>query len=187
MKLPEKTTFKEWMKYAVLTDFQLGVYDRPNKVGKHDVPQDLNGLTLGQLFQLSLTGEGNPFFHIPSVLLGMTEKEVLKAKATEVVGFCGWVVGRVREINELFDNIHKGEKHSAQEIKAGIEKLTFGAFGMIDWYALRMGIQHKEVEDTPWLIVYQCMKNDHEKEQYKRRYHEIIEDEYKRKSRSHRK
>lgn len=187
MILPTKTKFKEWIGYAILTNYQLGEYDRPDKVGKHQVPQDLNGLTLGQLFQLSRVEGQNPFFVIPQVVLGMSEKEVLNARAIDVVGFCGWAVSEIKRINKLFEKIHEGDKHSPQEIKAGVEKLTFGAFGMIDWYALRMGIQHKEVEDTPWIIVYKCMDIDHKKDKYKQRYHEVIEDEYKRKTRSHRK
>ena len=51
----------------------------------------------------------------------------------------------------------------ADEIKAGFDKIDNGVFGLIDWYARRMGIHdHEEAQKTSWLIVYQCMKIDHD-------------------------
>ena len=56
---------------------------------------------------------------------------------------------------------------------------------MLDWYALRMGYQDQEnVKDVPWMRVYKCMDMDVKRIQYQKRLQEVINDEYRRKSKS---
>ena len=47
-------------------------------------------------------------------------------------------------------------------------------FGLVDWYAKRMGIQnHDEVMDVCWMRVYKCMDMDTKTQEFNRRLAEI--------------
>ena len=70
---------------------------------------------------------------------------------------------------------------TAEEIRAGINKMNFGVFGMIDWYARRMGItDHEEVMSVPWVRVYKCLDMDSQTNEYHKRLTKIRNDEYRR-------
>jgi hypothetical protein len=65
-------------------------------------------------------------------------------------------------------------------MRAGIDRLNFGVFGLIDWYARRMGItDHDEVLKVPVLRVYQCLKMDKEQQEYENRLAKVIRGERK--------
>ena len=79
----------------------------------------------------------------------------------------------MERIGKLFKSLESDK--TSEEIRAGIEKLDFGAFGLVDWYAKRMGIvDHEEVFATPWQRIYQCLKIDHENAEFEKRYRNII-------------
>ena len=63
-----------------------------------------------------------------------------------------------------------------EERRAGVDKLSFGLFGLVDYYATRMGItDHEQVESVPWVRVYKCLDMDAEKIRYERRLREIYQ------------
>ena len=100
----KKTTFREWLAVVPFTDFQMQTYDRPMRVGKKVVPENLDDLTIGQLIELSTPAAGNEsLYRIPEVILGMKRMEVERARAVEVVPFIGWVMTEVEKINKLFE------------------------------------------------------------------------------------
>lgn len=180
-----KTNFKTWLVLANhaqdLDGLHLETLTRPLKVGKHTTPENLNEMTMGQMIDLSELKTGSEMFYkVCEVLLGMPPKEVNKCAAVEVVRFVGWAAGTVKKINNLFDAVkNKPEK---EEIQAGINKLSFGIFGLIDWYAQRMGItDHDEVLHVHWGRVYQCLKMDNETGQYRKRLDKIYTDNLKKK------
>lgn len=178
-----KTNFKTWLVLANhaanLDDLKLETMTRPLKVGKHDTPENLNSMTLGQMIDLSDLKDGSEMFYkVCKVLLGMKVAEVNKAPAVEVVRFVGWVVGSVKRINNLFDSVKN--KPSKEEVQAGINRLNYGIFGLIDWYAKRMGItDHDEVLGVHWGRVYQCLKMDNETTEFQKRLNKIYADELK--------
>ncbi len=176
------TNFKDWLFVASLArelPFDLTRMERPFKVGKVETPEDLNGLTIGQLLELSeIRGGKELFFSTCRIVLGMTEEEICQAEAVEVVAFSGWVSREVRKINNLFERINT--KPTSREIKAGIKNLQFGVFGLIDWYAQRMRItDHHEVEKVSWLIVYKCLEIDTKRNIYRRKLEEVIQNEHR--------
>lgn len=62
--------------------------------------------------------------------------------------------------------------------------MRFGLFGMLDWYAVRMGISdHDQVLKTPWLRIYKCMEMDNKRSVYERNLQKLQAEEMKRKSR----
>lgn len=151
----------------------------PKYVGGHKVPGSLNDLTLGELMSLQgMSDVKDCLFVVCRVLFGMDEKEVLVTSAEEVVALSAWVAKEVLRIEKLFAST--SVPPTAEEKKAGVESLSFGMFGILDYYALRMGItNHEEVERVPWVRIYKCMEMDAAKIQYERRLRTIYQERSK--------
>lgn len=150
----------------------------PKKFCKRDVPQDLQLATFGMLTQLQQAPKDNDYLKsccaLVSVLTGVDEKIVASRRAYDVIGIVNMITSEMERIGKLFNSLHTD--HSSDELAAGIEKLDFGTFGIIDWYAKRMGIiDHEEVFRTPWARIFQCMKIDHEQGEFEKRFRKIIE------------
>lgn len=152
---------------------QIEELPKPEFIGNKRTPSDLNDITMGQLITLQSMGDSKDVAFIPcKTILGMKEKEILKSKAELVLGFSMWVITEVDRINKLFSST--SVKPTKEEKQAGVEKLSFGMFGMIDHYALRMGIaNHEDVEKVPWIRIYKCLDIDSEKAKFQRRLQEV--------------
>ncbi len=176
--------FGEWLRLTKHGSFekslQMESMTRPVFVGKKAVPSDLNELSFGQIIQMQGISDERMMFFVPArVILEMSEKDVMKAKAVDVVRFSVWVAKEMKRINKLFESTIR--KPTEREKRAGIELLKFGVFGMVDWYALRMGLtDHEEVMSVPWMRVYKCLQMDSEKAKYQQRLRKIYEDEQRR-------
>lgn len=146
---------------------------RPSFVCGREVPRDLHSLTLGELLRLQAIATEEAALFVPcEVILGIEEKKVLRAEASEVLGFVKWVAEEVAKINELFARTRIPP--TREEKQAGVEQLNFGAFGIIDWYARRMGItDHEAVEYVPWMRVYKCLDMDAQQSLYERRLRDV--------------
>lgn len=143
---------------------------RPAYACGKEVPADLNTITYGQLDDFSRIGqsEGDPAVKVFSILLGLEAPQVYELNVFDVFGVLNFVRSELERINALFDAIQP--THSSEEIAAGIEDLNFGTFGVIDWYAKRMGITNQdEVYNVAWIRIYTCMKNDNEKAEFEQR------------------
>lgn len=150
----------------------------PKKFNKRDVPDTLQMVTFGMLTRLQQAPTDNDYLKtcckLVSVLLGVDEKVVASRRAYDVLGIVNMVQGEMERIGRLFQSLNTDK--TSDEINAGIDRLNFGAFGLVDWYAQRMGIvDHEEVFETPWARIYQCMKIDHEQGEFEKRYRKIIE------------
>lgn len=177
---------KEWLVLArhgrFVDEVDVKALSRPSMVGGNEVPEDLNGLTLGQLLQLQeMSNERDTFFVPCRVLFGMDDGETADCRAVEVVKLASWVAREVERIGKLFESTNT--EPTAQQVRAGVHRLNFGIFGLIDWYARRMGIaDHGEVEKVPWVRVYKCMQMDAETEAYNRRLNEVYRQEQERRN-----
>lgn len=179
------TKFGYWSVVASVSGWQMGQeYSRPKFVAETAIPQDLTALSIGQLIELGNLKEGvNIAFEVCRIILGLSPTQVHNARAVDVVRFVGWVYGEVRKINELFERSQS--KPTPQEVQAGVKNLSFGLFGLLDWYAKRMGItNHDEVLGVPWLRIYRCLDMDNKTNQFNRKLSEVYNNEYKRKSKA---
>lgn len=145
---------------------------------KADVPKDLSLVTFGVLTQLQGAAKSNDYLktccELVSVLTGVKPERVASTPARLVLGIVNMVKTEMERIGGLFQSL-QGE-HTSEELSAGIDRLDFGTFGIVDWYAKRMGIvDHEEVFNTPWVRIYQCLKIDHENNEFEKRYRKIIE------------
>lgn len=142
---------------------------RPSALCGRVVPKDLNQLTYGTLDDLrSATSEDDPAGACAKVLLGIEPSDLLLEDVNDVFGFANFITAELTRINKVFKSIKVS--YSKEEIAAGVEKLDFGSFGVLDWYARRMGITNQnEVREVAWVRIYQCLRNDAIKNEYERR------------------
>ena len=160
----------------------LAIIPPPKKFNKRDVPDSLQMVTFGTLTQLQQAADSNDYLKtcckLVSVLTGVDEKVVASRRAYDVLGIVNMIQAEMERIGKLFQSLQTD--HSSDEVAAGIERLEFGTFGIVDWYAKRMGIiDHEEVFATPWARIYQCMRIDHEQGEFEKRYRKIIENRSK--------
>lgn len=177
------TTFGHWLTIATTAGYKMQKQTRPNYVGGKETPETLNNLTIGQLIELSELGDGNEsIYRITDILLQLTREQTDNARAVDVVRLVGWTFAEVERINKIFAKA--APKPTDRERRAGVEKLNFGLFGMLDWYAKRMGItNHDEVLQVPWARIYKCMDMDSKTAAYEKRLQDLATEEMNRKRR----
>ena len=130
-------------------------------------------ITLGSML-ISCTEERE---HTAPAIYDRDSVPVMKESAERVLWFVYFCNKEVERINKLFEAIKP--HFDSEEKQAGVDRLKFGSFGILDWYARRMRItDQNEVRNVPWVRIYKCMKNDNELREYDRRLREV----YKRKS-----
>lgn len=147
---------------------------RPVKVGNVPTPDTLNDLTFGQLIKLQSIATTMDVILLPCrELLGLMEEKIIMCDAEQVLGFSMWTAREVERINKLFASTCI--QPTQEEIRAGIEQLQFGIFGLLDHYATRMGItNHEDVENVPWVRVYKCLDIDAKRGLFQRRLQKIL-------------
>ena len=177
--------FREWMTLlhhgGFEELFQFDELSKPLFFGNKGVPDDLNELNFGQIVKLQgIKDVGEMFLIPPQVVLGVSVDVVMGTDAVDVVRFASWVAREMKRINNLFASTNRSP--TDREKKAGIDLLSFGIFGTVDYYAQRMGItDHEEVMSAPWIRVYKCLQIDSEKAKYEQRLRKVYEEEQRRK------
>ena len=177
--MDEKCTYKDFLTLFPfcnkdLQDELLGRLRKQKKpfslCGK-ELPGNLNAISYGMLDDLrtAATTE-DPIGGCAKVLLGIGSNKLVTADVNDVFGFASFVTKELEKINKLFSEIK--QTYSKEEEAAGIHELDFGSFGVLDWYARRMGISNQnDVRDVAWVRIYKCMKNDNMQSEFERRLH----------------
>lgn len=155
--------------------------DKPSFICGVEVPDNLNMITYGELDDLSRIGvDDDAAVRVLNIMFDLEPIDIYKVNVFDVFGFINFVRDEVYRINTLFSSIKVSR--TSEEIAAGIDDLNFGTFGVVDWYARRMGITNQdEVYSIPWIRIYTCMKNDNEKSEYESRLHKQYMNKIKRK------
>ena len=150
---------------------RLKAQPRPSYLCGVEVPKNLGALSYGTLDDLrSATATDDPIGECVRILLGVNTSEFMDADVNDVFGFLSFVKNELEKINKLFADIK--QTYSKEEEAAGVRDLDFGSFGVLDWYARRMGITNQnDVRDVAWVRIYQCMKNDNLQSEFERRLH----------------
>ena len=180
MILSRTATGKVLMLESILTEESQQVLlnlPKPSKAFGIDTPTDLNGITLGKLFDLQTAVESENMQTIVTesarLLLGVAPLKVLRSRADHAIGFALWVMRELERIGKMWKAITPPS--SPEAVQAGVDRLDFGKFGMVDWYAQRMGISdHDVVLQLPWVRVFECMRMDNERNAFQERYREIV-------------
>lgn len=179
--MDNKTTYGYWRVIARHCRYTIpDNLPRPDYIGCVKCPEDMSDVTIGQLIEMSEATGADTDYRILDIMLGMGKDAADGCRAVEVVPFLSWISRQIKGINRLFEGV--SAKPTAKEKQAGVDKLQFGLFGMLDWYAKRMGItNHDEVLGVPWLRIYKCMDMDNQVQQYERRFNELSMQEARRK------
>lgn len=146
---------------------------KPDAVGGRPVPATLDEIKVGQFIELVEMKEAYDILTVPCrELLHMSDKEVMDADAMEVWGFSRWCVSEVARIGALFEQCRV--EPTPEEMRAGVDALHYGWFGLIDYYAQRMGIiDHDYVLKRVGVMrLWQCLKMDADRRKYERRLQE---------------
>ena len=167
---------------SILPDAQLEALrqvERPLMMGHHVLPPSLDGLTLEQLSRFwAVTCTADLMIVTGEVLLGWSKRKVLRSPALPMIGLCNWVSAELTRICALWEQARL--PRTSEEMQAGFDRLSFGVFGIADWYARRMGMHnHDEAFATPWPRIWQCLMNDTEEAAYARRLNEIYTNKHK--------
>lgn len=143
--------------------------ERPVAIAGKHVPEDLSTISYGMLDDLMSSADADdPAAECAKVLLELTDEEVYNAPARDVFGLSNFCASEIKRINKIFEAIEPA--YTQEEISAGVKELSFGFFGVLDWYARRMGIQDQNnVSNVAWFRIWQCMKNDNDIDIYQRR------------------
>ena len=187
------TTFYDFVSLLPLCDPEnaaknidiLNKAEKPTYIFDREVPDNLNLITFGQYSDIcDALGEEDHVKAIRGMIKSLfedvTDEDIDVAPAYDVWGLCNFICSETKHINELFSSVHL--EYTEQEKKAGIDKLQFGTFGILDWYAKRMGIvDQNAVNSEKWVRIFQCMKNDSEETAYQRRLQKVYEAEARRK------
>lgn len=146
---------------------------KPLYLGGKACPKDLGGLTFGQLVKLQDIRSIEEMLILPATtVMEIPLPRLLSEPVDKVTGFSMWCAKEVEKIAGLF--ALASSKPAPEEIQAGINRLKFGTFGLIDWFAIRMGIQdHEDVMDIPWVRIYRCLDMDSQKLEYEKRLRKI--------------
>jgi hypothetical protein len=146
----------------------------PVRVCGREVPKNLNDLTIGQLIRISNASRDDIAFVFCREILGIdSKKKVVRTPARVVVPFLFWTAKEIERITKMFNSLKVN--YTNDELQAGVKKLDSGSFGILDWYATRMGYKdHNEVMNVPWLRIWQCTKIDTDINNYNRRLHDIM-------------
>lgn len=157
--------------------------EKPTYFLGSNVPDNLNLITFGQYADIcdfmKCEDHIEAMRNIIKTLNDVTDEQIDNAPAYDVWGYTTWVLKEIGHINDLFSSVKVD--YTDQEKKAGIEQLQFGTFGILDWYARRMGIaDQNQVNNEKWVRIFQCMKNDAEETAYNRRLQKVYENEAKR-------
>lgn len=133
------------------------------------LPDTLNAITYGTLDDLRAAAEtADPLAEIVRIILGVPYADIYAANVVDVFGFGSFCRNELERINDMFAAIKVS--YSSEEVAAGVRELDFGPFGVLDWYAKRMGITNQnEVRSVAWIRIYSCMANDAEQNNYERR------------------
>ncbi len=142
---------------------------KPGFLAGREVPESLSMISYGKLVDLrNATGAADPAAECLRILLDLKPREIDRLNVFDVFGFMNFIKEQVTNINNLFSALKVN--YSSEELSAGVKELDFGPFGVLDWYAKRMGISNQnEVRDVAWVRIYNCMKNDTEQNNYERR------------------
>jgi len=154
-----KRELEDIARHALRTDF----------VGSAEVPKNFNAITYGDLDDLrSATASEDPIAESIKIILKLDMRSIYEANCMEVFGFSNFCREELSRINNLFATIKVN--YSLEEVSAGVHDLDFGSFGVLDWYARRMGMTNQnDVRDVAWIRIYNCMKNDCAQNNFERR------------------
>lgn len=158
---------------------RLSEVKKPRTMCGKETPDTINGLTFGELIRLQDIKDVHDMLFVPgNVLMRIKDSELMLEEFENVIGLANWTGKEIDRVSRMFAKTSVSP--TQEEKKAGIERMNFGTFGIIDYYAQRMGISnHEDVESVPWVRVYKCLDMDAQRIRFNRRLRKIFQEQNK--------
>jgi len=132
-----KTTVRQFLSLSIYYDlvpYQSEIISRgkPEFIAGHKVPDTLDSIEYGQRLDLQdMKTDGDMIFMPCEILFKMNKSDILSLTIFEVSALAKWVVSELNRMTER-EMVSFYYKPDPEEIKAGINNLGLGAFGIID-------------------------------------------------------
>lgn len=174
----KNTTVRQFLALSIyydLTPYQSAIIERgkPDSIAGYKLPETLDSITYGQRLDLQeMKTETDMLFTPCEVLFKMTKQDVLSVPIFDIAALSKWVVS---ELNRMTERENKTLHYmpSPEEVKAGINTLRFGAFGVIDSIVkTRPVYKHEEVLGLSCAKVYAMQLIDHKQTMYEKKLRE---------------
>lgn len=186
MQIDKHTTLADFITYVDLLNIDSDTIDNLFERLKHYPLCDMlrisfNELKFKQLIDLQTKIETvNDMIFVPlEIVHDLKQEDVIQLSAFDCLRFALHTKDELERITKLFKTIEY--KPTSNEVKAGINMISHGFFGTIDWYARRMGItDHDEVTDLKWVRIYKCLEIDFYNNKFERNYRKVLEQNNKR-------
>ena len=187
MTINKHTTVAEYMRIASLPALSIDIDNEfikrlPLPKTYCGVAVKVEGLTLGQIEDIEAATKGDDGIIAPiKVLYGISTNRILRSKLFDMLAVLHNITEAVEQVNKAFARIKAN--HTSEEIQAGVKRLNFGTFGVVDSYARRMGIWDHDyvLNNVPALLIARCMDIDHQIGEYQRRLNEIYSKKHNKK------
>lgn len=176
---------KPWRKFAALlpvlsadTVAAIKELNAPRKICGTPCPANLQRVNYGTLITLQSVGAGT-YYETATNLVAALFPEIKReridnAPAADVLGVVAMIAREMERIGKLFATLNNDP--TPEEQRAGVELLQFGAFGIADYYAKRMGItDHETAFKTPWARIFKCLSMDKARGDYEKRLRNILQ------------
>lgn len=150
----------------------------PRKFCGRDSPDSLQHVNYGTLVTLQATPTAS-YYETATNLVAALFPEIKREKidnapAADVLGVVSMISREMERIGKLFATLN--DEPTLEEQRAGVDLLQFGAFGIADYYAKRMGItDHETAFNTPWARIFKCLSMDKARGDYEKRLRNIIQ------------
>lgn len=134
----------------------------PSAIVGNQLPGSLEGLTYGQLLDLqsATSTDHTLLMEALSSLFGVKgDVLVLEEDVKAVYGFLRFIVQQLEKVTKAFKSIER--RPSPEEMEAGVQELSLGAVGLLDWYAKRQGLtSFRETLAVKWIDIWSVMRID---------------------------
>lgn len=174
-----------WCKFAALlpalsaeTTKAIKDLHAPRKFCGCDCPDSLQRVNYGTLVTLQATAAASYYETATNLVMALfpdlSRAKIDKAPAADVLGVVSMIAREMERIGKLFATLN--EDPTPEEQRAGVDMLQFGAFGIADYYAQRMGItDHETAFNTPWARIFRCLSIDKARGDYEKRLRNIMQ------------
>lgn len=176
---------KPWRDFAALlpalsaeTVEAIKSLNAPRKFCGRPCPDSLQRVNYGTLVTLQNVPTTS-YYETATNLVAVLFPELKRARidsapAADVLGVVAMIAREMQRIGKIFSTLN--DEPTPDEQRAGVEALQFGAFGIADYYAQRMGItDHETAFKTPWARIFKCLSMDKARGDYEKRLRTIMQ------------
>ena len=171
----ENITVRQFLELSIFYDlktFQSMIIEsgKPESVGGHKLPENLDSISYGQRLDLmEMKTDEDAIFMPCEILFKMTRHQILSESIYKIAALSKWVVS---ELNRMTERENRTLKYNPEpeELRAGINRVNFGAFGLIDTIVkTRPVYTHEDVLSLSCSKIYAMQLIDYQNRMFEKR------------------